>query len=409
MAESKAKKFDFKKALNELKEQTGTVSFTESTTASPEDYLDTGNYALNRIISGDVYKGIPVGYVTLFAGPSQSGKSYIAAKAVVSALKKGYTAIFILDTEGGTVSDLLKDESGNIPENVYQTLIGNVEEAIIKSQKILDFIKQAQQSDPSCRFLIIVDSIGAMRASKLTEDALSDKSVIDVGTTPRRIGDFITLLTIPCLQTHTPCILLSHTYEAFSMMPTKVDPIYGGSKIYYMPSVTVQLKSTPKKADKMLGNVDDETYYQGVEFVYFTIKNRFVRAFFECRSLNNFTSGENRYYGLFSVAEGYDLIVRDGSYYRIPEFSGDKKWYAKDILSGKDSDKIWEKLIPLINAKSVVDMAYGSANDAAPGLSEMAPELEAMAKGMHKKEASEAPSLVDIDSNSTDHMNLPEQ
>lgn len=408
MAASKAK-FDFKKALNELKEQTGTVSFTESTTASPEDYLDTGNYALNRIISGDVYKGIPVGYVTLFAGPSQSGKSYIAAKAAVSALKKGYSAIFILDTEGGTVSDLLKDENGNIPENVYQTLIGNVEGAIIKSQKILDFIKQAQADDPSCRFLLIVDSIGALRTSKLTEDALSDKSVIDVGTTPRRIGDFITLLTVPCLQTHTPCILLSHTYEAFSMMPTKIDPIYGGNKIYYIPSVTVQLRSTPKKADKMLGNVDDETYFQGVEFTYFTIKNRFVRAFFECRSLNNFTSGENRYYGLFPVAEGYGLIKRESSYYTIPEFSGDKKYYAKDILVGKDSEQIWQKLIPLINEKSIVDMAYGSANDNAPGLSEMAPELEAMAKGAGKKGAPEGPSLTDINSNSTSHMVIPEQ
>jgi RecA/RadA recombinase len=400
MEESMAeKKFDLGKALNSLKESTGMVSFAESTTAFPEDYLDTGNLALNRIITGDTSKGIPVGYVTLLAGPSQSGKSYIAAKAACSALAKNYKAIFIMDSEGGTVSGLLVGADGKVPSNVYQVLIPNAEEAIIISQKILDFIKEAQASDPASRFLIIIDSLGALRSKKIAEDASGGKNVAEVGGTSKKIGEFLTLLTIPCLQTHTACIVLSHTYESFSMMPTKIDPIFGGNKAYYIPSVTIQTKSTPKKEDKMIGNVDENTFYQGVEFVYFTVKNRFIRSFFECRSMNNFTSGENKYYGLFPVAEGYGLIVRESSMYKIPEYSGEKKWYGKDILTGKEADAIWEKLIPLINEKSKVDMAYGSVIDA-PGLSEAAPE------SAKKPTGDGGVVLADLDSNSTDHMKV---
>jgi len=37
---------------------------------STETWLSTGNYALNRALSGSFTRGIPLGRITLFAGPS---------------------------------------------------------------------------------------------------------------------------------------------------------------------------------------------------------------------------------------------------------------------------------------------------------------------------------------------------
>ena len=34
----------------------------------PTDWISTGNYALNYLISGDFNKGVPMGKVTVFAG-----------------------------------------------------------------------------------------------------------------------------------------------------------------------------------------------------------------------------------------------------------------------------------------------------------------------------------------------------
>jgi hypothetical protein len=36
----------------------------------PTDWISTGNYALNYLISGDFNRGIPLGKVTVFAGDS---------------------------------------------------------------------------------------------------------------------------------------------------------------------------------------------------------------------------------------------------------------------------------------------------------------------------------------------------
>ena len=56
----------------------------------PDTWVSTGNYCLNRLISGDFQKGIPLGKVTVLAGESGAGKSFIAAGNVVrNAQEKG--------------------------------------------------------------------------------------------------------------------------------------------------------------------------------------------------------------------------------------------------------------------------------------------------------------------------------
>ena len=54
----------------------------------PTDWISTGNYALNYLMSGDFEKGIPLGKVTVFAGESGSGKSYIASGNLVRHAQK---------------------------------------------------------------------------------------------------------------------------------------------------------------------------------------------------------------------------------------------------------------------------------------------------------------------------------
>ena len=42
----------------------------------PTDWISTGNFALNYLISGDFYKGVPLGKVTVLAGES-GGKNNV--------------------------------------------------------------------------------------------------------------------------------------------------------------------------------------------------------------------------------------------------------------------------------------------------------------------------------------------
>ena len=59
----------------------------------PTDWISTGNHALNYLISGDFYKGIPLGKVTVFAGESGSGKSYICSGNIIREAQKGQSLL----------------------------------------------------------------------------------------------------------------------------------------------------------------------------------------------------------------------------------------------------------------------------------------------------------------------------
>ena len=62
--------------------------------SDPKVWIDTGNYALNRLISGDYAKGVPLSKVTMFAGETGSGKSLIAANVMKTAQQEHDAFVF---------------------------------------------------------------------------------------------------------------------------------------------------------------------------------------------------------------------------------------------------------------------------------------------------------------------------
>src|SRR5579872_5457407 len=67
--------------------------------SDPELWISTGNYTLNYLISGDFNKGVPMGRVTMLAGESGSGKSYIASANVVKHAQEAGVFVVLIDTE----------------------------------------------------------------------------------------------------------------------------------------------------------------------------------------------------------------------------------------------------------------------------------------------------------------------
>jgi RecA/RadA recombinase len=65
----------------------------------PDTWISTGNYTLNKLISGEFNKGIPLGKVTVLAGESGSGKSFIAAGNIVKAAQDQGIFVILIDSE----------------------------------------------------------------------------------------------------------------------------------------------------------------------------------------------------------------------------------------------------------------------------------------------------------------------
>lgn len=71
--------------LNALKKKINVQTLSESDLIDPKDYISTGNYAVNKIISGSMFKGIPSNRITTFYGESGcvplTTKVYVIIKA----------------------------------------------------------------------------------------------------------------------------------------------------------------------------------------------------------------------------------------------------------------------------------------------------------------------------------------
>jgi len=65
----------------------------------PTDWVSTGNFALNYLISGDFHRGIPLGKVTVFAGESGAGKSYICSRNIIKNAQQRCIFVVLVDSE----------------------------------------------------------------------------------------------------------------------------------------------------------------------------------------------------------------------------------------------------------------------------------------------------------------------
>ncbi len=74
----------------------------------PKDWISTGNYALNYLISGDFHKGVPLGKVTVFAGESGAGKSYICSGNIIKSAQEQGIFVVLIDSENALDENWLK-------------------------------------------------------------------------------------------------------------------------------------------------------------------------------------------------------------------------------------------------------------------------------------------------------------
>ena len=65
----------------------------------PRDWVSTGNKTLDYLISGDFNGGIPLGKVSVFAGESGSGKSFICSGNIVRNAQEKGCQVVLFDSE----------------------------------------------------------------------------------------------------------------------------------------------------------------------------------------------------------------------------------------------------------------------------------------------------------------------
>ena len=320
-------------------EYTQLASEVEST----EEFIDTGSYIFNSLVSGSVFGGVSRNKITAIAGESSTGKTFFSLAVVKNFLDNnpdGYCLYF--DTEAAINRGLLESRGIDLERFVVVNVV-TIEEFRSKALKSVDiYLKTDKEKRKPCMF--VLDSLGMLSTEKEITDALNDKQVRDM-TKSQLVKGAFRMLTLKLGQAKIPMIVTNHTYDVIgAYVPTK--EMGGGSGLKYAASTIIHLsKKKEKDGTDVVGNLIKAK----------TVKSRLskenkevnIRLYYDERGLD-------RYYGLL------ELGVLGGMWKNVAgryEMDG-KKVYAKAIYKDPESyftPEVMEKL----DAIAQQHFAYG--------------------------------------------------
>ena len=318
--------FNLGGVLNTLSKNGTFAGFlSDDSISNIDEFIDTGSYALNAIISGGVNRGIPRGRVVGLAGPSGCGKSLLCCNIVGFAQKTGYT-VYYIDTENA-ITDVMIENMGGDPGNVIkindtiiesvQTTIANILKAVIDFNKEVDDYNEKNEDKREYeKCLIIIDSLGNLMTEKEMENSISGNVASDMGLRAKQLGSMLRVTTNLAAQAKSTVVFSNHIYgNPGQMYPSLIQSQSGGMKPLYLASVIVQLSQTLTKLsdDKASEHSAVSQKTTGRNLRALTVKNRFVISELETNIKLNYKTGLDRYSGLLDLAIAVGYIERTGA------------------------------------------------------------------------------------------------
>lgn len=356
---------DIMAALDSINEINPYATYLNKNTLSTvNEWIDTGSYVLNSIISGSKDGGIPKGRVTLIAGESMTGKSLFVQKILANAQKKGmYVVIF--DTESAIDPEGAARLGLDISKVKYVPCV-SIEQT---RNAVFKFLESVREMKLEGKFIVAIDSLGNLQSELDLARMGKESTSADMGTKARAMKSLLQTCTNLGAITQTTFIITNHVYDdPAAMYPSIEKNMPGGKSVVYLPSVTVQLARKPLKDDggKTVANSDlavGQKNFGGIIIRALTRKNRFIKQYLEGEMYLSFSNGLDRYFGLIELAVGMGVLVQTGSTYQLPD--GTKLGYAK---RWRNNTKLWEEtILPALELKMKAEWTYGNKeNDDVP-------------------------------------------
>lgn len=345
--------------IKALRKQIDSAEITKSKRAGVSHYIDTGNYALNLIFSGDMKKGIPGGRVVSIGGEEASGKSLLAQCLGKNALNvNNYNIIFFIDSEGGIDKNNFARLIGANIEKVEHVMVKNIEDCSHKLFAIYDQIEEIQKEDPDFRAYIVLDSLGALITRKAFTDVAKDEQKLDQGLRARMCNDMIKGCMMPAIITDCGLFVITHIYDQPNANVGKVKAQSGGRGLKFASHIAMQCDRSNVRVDKSKRG-DFDNYFSGVILNFFTTKNRIVQPFLEANIDIDFTKGFiSKYSGLLDMAMKYGF-VEDGHGIYTFIIDGKKHNVKKDKIYEPEGEKLWDQILDALNTKASEAISYG--------------------------------------------------
>jgi recombination protein RecA len=320
----------FRKTLTKSIEGLG-VGFND-----PTDWISTGNFALNYLISGDFNKGIPLGKVTVFAGESGAGKSYICSGNIIRNAQEQGIYVILVDSENALDESWLHalgvDTSDKKLLKLNMAMIDDV------AKTISEFMKEYKAMEDRPKVLFVIDSLGMLLTPTDVNQFEAGDMKGDMGRKPKALTSLVRNTVNMIGQYNVGLVCTNHTYASQDMFDPD-DKISGGQGFIYASSIVVAMRKLKLKTD---ADGNKTTSVNGIRAACKIMKTRYSKQFETVQVEIPYTTGMSPYSGLVDLFEGKTMLKKEGN---------SLVYITKDGEIIKQFRKPWER-----NEKSGLDV-----------------------------------------------------
>ena len=289
----------------------------------PDTWVSTGNYCLNRLISGDFHKGVPLGKVTVLAGESGAGKSFIAAGNVVRNAQQKGIYVILIDSENALDEKWLHALDVDTSEDKLLKLnVAMIDEV---AKIISDFMKgykddyaDADEEDRP-KVLFVLDSLGMMLTPTDVDQFNKGDMKGDMGRKPKALAALVRNCVNMFGDYNVGMVATNHTYASQDMFDPD-DKISGGQGFIYASSIVVAMKKLKLKEDES-GNKISEV--RGIRAACKVMKTRYAKPFEGVQVKIPYETGMDPYSGLVDFFESKGVLVKSGNKLAYTTSSGE--------------------------------------------------------------------------------------
>jgi RecA/RadA recombinase len=302
--------------------------------ADVTNFIDTGSYSFNALLSGSIFGGLPGNKITAIAGEAATGKTFFALGICKNFLDKEKEAGVIYFESESAISKEMIVSRGVDANRMVIIPVATVQEFRNQSIKVLDKYLE-QPEDKRKPLMFVLDSLGMLSTTKEMEDTAEGKETRDM-TRSQIVKSTFRVLTLKLGKAKVPMIMTNHTYDVIgSMYPQK--EMGGGSGLKYAASSIIYLgKRKEKDADnEVIGNIIHCKNY----------KSRLTKENAQIDVRLTYKSGLDRYYGLLEIAEEEGIFKKVSTRYELPDGTKvfgksindePEKYFTKEILKKID-------------------------------------------------------------------------
>ena len=307
--------------------------------SDPTDWISTGNYALNYLMTSDFNKGIPLGKVTVLAGESGAGKSYIASGNIIKNAQDQGIFVILIDTENALDEQWLQALNVDTSEDKLMKLSMSKVDDVAKT--VSEFMKgykdqHADNKEGAPKVLFVIDSLGMLLTPTDVNQFEAGEMKGDLGRKPKAL----TALVRNCVNMfgswNVGLIATNHTYASQDMFDPD-DKISGGQGFIYASSIVVAMKKLKLKEDEKGNKVSD---VRGIRAACKVMKTRYAKPFEGVQVKIPYDTGMDPYSGLVDLFEKKGILVQQGNRLKYVDSKGKEHIEFRKAWVGEKLDMI---------------------------------------------------------------------